>query len=135
MVLGQPSFLVSTANNGGISAISMSTPSGISVSGTKLYVVDQSNNRVLIWNTIPTVNQTAANLVLGQTTFTTNATGITSSAFNLPAQVVTNGSVVAVADRSNNRVLIWNTIPTTNGQVANVVLGQTLFTTNTVNTG
>ena len=113
----------------------MSTPSGISVSGSKLYVVDQANNRVLIWNTIPTLNQTAANLVLGQTTFTTNATGITSSAFNLPAQVVTNGSVVAVADRSNNRVLIWNTIPTTNGQVANVVLGQTLFTTNTVNTG
>ena len=34
-----------------------------------------------------------------------------------------------VADTDNNRVLIWNSIPTTNGANADLVLGQDNFTT------
>ena len=32
-------------------------------------VADSNNNRVLIWNTIPAVNNTTANVVLGQPDF------------------------------------------------------------------
>ena len=106
--------------------------------GTRLFVADTTNNRVLIWNTIPVANQTAANLVLGQTTFTSitaNAPGITSASLSAPSSITSNGTQLAVSDFTNNRVLLWNTIPTVNGQAANVVLGQALFTTVTANSG
>ena len=39
---------------------------------------------------------------------------------------------IYVADRSNNRVLIWNTISPTSNQPANVVLGQESMTASAV---
>ena len=38
--------------------------------------------------------------------------------------VYSDGTHLFVADYDNNRVLIWNNIPTSNGQAANMVLGQ-----------
>ena len=46
-----------------------------------------------------------------------------------PTAVATDGTIVAVADTDNNRVLIWNQFPTTNDQPANLVLGQPDFNT------
>lgn len=40
---------------------------------------------------------------------------------------------MVIGDGYNHRVLIWNTIPTTNGQPADTVLGQSNFTNNTPN--
>ena len=91
-----------------------------------LLVADYHNNRVLIWNSLPTSTQTPADVVVGQPSMTTNASGCTNSTLTLPESIlapVVNGSLI-VADTPNNRVLIWNTIPTTNGAAADMVGGQ-----------
>ena len=41
-----------------------------------------------------------------------------------PTSVTTDGTRLFVSDLGFNRVLIWNTIPTANGQAADVVVGQ-----------
>ncbi|WP_257453288.1 NHL repeat-containing protein [Archangium lipolyticum] len=105
----------------------------------KLVVADSGHNRVLIWNTIPTTNGAPADLVLGQGSFTTctendadgdgtrDATPSASTMW-LPTGVWTDGTRLVVADYVNNRVLLWNSFPTRNGQPADVVLGQQDFT-------
>jgi hypothetical protein len=95
--------------------------------GTKLIVSDDRNNRVLIWNSIPTTSAQPADVVLGQPDFTSSAHGNSASAFESPSGVWTDGTRLIVADRYNNRVLIWSTFPTTNGAPADVVLGTTGF--------
>ena len=95
----------------------------IARAGTKLVVSDSTNNRVLIWNSIPTTSGQSADLVLGQTSFTTKVSGNGASSLSGPRGVWTDGTKLIVADRFNNRVLIWNTFPTANGAAANVVLG------------
>jgi hypothetical protein len=137
LVLGQPDFTSATAR---CDASSLSFPEGLLVGGGKLVVADTENNRVLIWNSIPTANGAPADLVLGQPSFTTctsndtngdgTSEGIpTASTLSLPGGVWTDGTRLLVADTSNYRVLLWNTFPTTNGQPADVVLGQPDFNT------
>lgn len=46
---------------------------------------------------------------------------------SLPSAAWSDGTRLVVADTLNNRVLIWNTFPTSNGQNADVVLGQADF--------
>ena len=53
----------------------------------------------------------------------------TQNGMNLPLAVASDGVHVAVADTANNRVLIWNKIPTTTNQNADIVLGQPDFVT------
>ncbi|PIZ10944.1 hypothetical protein COY54_00935 [Candidatus Falkowbacteria bacterium CG_4_10_14_0_8_um_filter_41_36] len=138
VVLGQPNMTSSTANNGGLSASSLSEPRAIDVSGGKLLVADRSNNRVLIWNTIPTTDNQAADVVLGQpnmTSSTANNGGITAHSLYQPNGVAVVNGKLYISDSGNNRVLIFNTIPTTNQQDADLVLGQPNMTSNTANNG
>lgn len=102
----------------------------ISSDGSKLVVADTGNNRVLIWNTLPTATGTAPNVVVGQANFTTSDFSGTPTASNLraPTDAIIIGSKLLVADKGNNRVLVWNTVPTTNGAPADYVLGQTSLT-------
>jgi len=138
VVLGQTNMTSGTLNSGGISASSLYYPYGCSTDGTRMYVADSYNNRVLIWNTIPTVNKTNANVVLGQPNFTSNTAnngGRSASTMSFPMQVHSSGTKLMVSDQTNNRVLIWNTIPSANGQAASVVLGQPNMTSGTTNNG
>jgi sugar lactone lactonase YvrE len=136
--LGQPSLANNSVNYGGISATSLNNPQGVTGCGTKLIVTDYDNNRVLVWNTIPTTNGQAADLVLGQpnmsSTLSRNS-GPTNSSLSYPGRVHSDGTRLFVADANNNRVLVWNTIPTTNGQAASFALGQPNTTSNTFNNG
>jgi hypothetical protein len=128
LVLGQPNLTSSTANNGGISARTMNTPSQVTSDGTHLVVVDNVNNRVLIWNTFPTTNQQAADVVVGQSSFSASSSTCDSVHMNLPFGVALYNGKLLVAngatDTTPNRVMIWNTIPTSNGVPADLVLGQ-----------
>src|ERR1700690_2661797 len=88
VVIGQPDFVSSGANqNGNAAANTLSTPGMISSDGIHLFVVDEANNRVLIWNSIPTQNNQPADVVLGQSDFvsaTANNGGISSSSLSDP---------------------------------------------------
>ena len=67
--------------------------------------------------------------VLGQPNFVSTASGLSATTMYTPTAVATNGTILAVADTDNNRVLIWTSIPTSIDAPANVVLGQPDFVT------
>ncbi len=131
LVLGQDDFtsagtaLIPTATR-------MRAPQGVWIQGSRLFVADSLFHRILIWNTIPTSNNQAPDLVLGQPDFTTTRPSnlldddIPVSASNLlnPVGVSSDGTRLIVSDLGHNRVLIWNQIPTSNNQPADVVVGQ-----------
>ncbi len=128
IVVGQPNF---TTNNSTASQTIASGANSSSVSSKGILAVGSYySNRVLLWNSIPTSNGMAANVVVGQTNFTSTTTGTTNSKLNHPYNVAfsPDGNKLLIADAGNNRILIWNTIPTTNGVPADVVIGQTNFT-------
>jgi hypothetical protein len=133
VVLGQPDFVSSGLPSGNApTAKSMRGPQGVWIQNGKLYVADTQNNRVLIYNQIPTSNGAAADVVLGEPNFTTaiqpNLAAQTTSATagNLlnPVAVSSDGTHLFVTDLGYNRVLIWNSIPTTNAAPADVEIGQ-----------
>ena len=96
-------------------------PTGLSTDGTRLVMADTFNNRVLVWNRAPTGNQ-APDLVLGQSNFTSNEPGTSLGGMNWPVSTSTDGTRLVITDTYNNRILIWTTFPTRNGQPADIVL-------------
>ena len=56
---------------GSVNNQSMSAQESVSGDGTRFFVADTANNRVLIWNSIPSTTNQAANIVLGQANMTT----------------------------------------------------------------
>lgn len=96
-------------------------PGRIASDGKRLLLADRNNNRVLIWNTLPT-NNTPPDIVLGQPDFTQNNPGTGLHQFNWPSSVAVANSKVVVADTENDRILIWNSFPTRNAQPADLVL-------------
>jgi hypothetical protein len=136
LVLGQNSFTTCTENDdnqdtvadGAPTARTLYEPSDVWTDGTKLIVADDGNNRVLIWNSFPTSNFDPADVVVGQTSMTTNTSGASASQFGDPYFLTSNGQQLFVADWSNSRVLVFDGIPTSNGAAATTVLGQADFT-------
>ncbi|PTL81227.1 NHL repeat-containing protein [Vitiosangium sp. GDMCC 1.1324] len=134
-VLGQPGFDTTAF---GCARTSLAFPEDVFIGRGKLLVADSGNNRVLVWNTLPTTNGAPPDLVLGQRDFTSctendaddndtrDSTPGATTLWN-PTGVWTDGTRLVVADSYNNRVLIWNSFPTTHGQPADVVLGQPDF--------
>lgn len=123
VVLGQPDFY---SFDPALGAQGMTFPSGVWTDGERIVVLDAYNHRVLVWNTWPTEDGQAADLVLGQPDFTTGSSGPpTASSLSGPlGGVWVHLDQLFVADTENRRVLVWNTWPTENGQAADVVLGQ-----------
>ena len=130
IAVGQPDL---TSNLARTRADGMINPMGICVAGNKLLVADTGNRRVLIWNTMPAVHGSGADLVLGQPDFTSSDEALTATGMKSPTSVWSDGTKVVVCDSWHHRVLIWNTWPTRNGQPADLVLGQPDMTSTTTN--
>lgn len=151
LVLGQPNFtsggqfnLVDTALVTGASI--MASPTSVTSDGTHLFVADLGFNRVLIWNQIPTQNQQPADVEVGQLDMAHSiandaselcaSSGTDSSGnltypntclttLNFPRFALGDGNGrLFIADGGNDRVMVYNTIPTTQGASADAVLGQ-----------
>ncbi len=106
-------------NSGG--PLSFNHPNGLASNGTNLLMCDRFNNRVLIWNTAPKVWNSPPDLVLGQANFISNNPGTGKNNLNWPGNVSVSASGrVAVTDTENDRILVWNTFPKTNGQAADI---------------
>ncbi|MEM6263340.1 MAG: hypothetical protein AAGI38_12585 [Bacteroidota bacterium] len=114
-------------------------PRGISVAGNRLIVADTGRNRVFIWHTYPEAEHQEPDVVLGQAdragTGRNQGTGASASSLQYPSGIWSDGERLIVADAWNHRVLIWHQFPKTNGQPADVVLGQKNFTDNQPNLG
>ena len=132
VVVGQPNFTSTSLPGNTPNAKSMRGPQGVWIQNGRLYVADTQNNRVLIFNHIPTGNGVAADVVLGQPDFTTfvepdltqQKNNVTASQLLNPVAVSSDGVHVFVTDLGYNRVVIWNSIPTANGVAADVAIGQ-----------
>ena len=132
VVLGQANFTAFQSPQP-VNANSLRGPQGVWIQNGKVFVADTQNHRVLIWNSIPTQNNQPADVVLGQSNLTsafaptvsagTNPLTTASRLLN-PVAVTSDGTHLFVADLGYNRVLIWNSIPTSNAQPADVVIGQ-----------
>lgn len=114
VVIGQDDY-VSTGS--GTAKNQMGNPLGISTDGTSLVILDNGNDRILIYNTIPTTDGVAADVEVG-------GYGQGLNQLNNPVGVFYGSGKLFVADRGNDRVLIWNSLPTVDNQNADVVLGQ-----------
>lgn len=125
-VLGQADFYAKTSGSG---PQGMDRPNGACVAGGKLFVSDTMNNRVLVWNGVPTANTVPADYALGQPDLVSNADATTATGLRFPTDLWSDGTRLAVCDAGHARVLIWNTLPTTNGAAADVVVGQPDFVT------
>jgi hypothetical protein len=127
VVLGQPSFAERTA--GTTSATTLNCPQAVASDGTRLAVSDSCNSRVLIWNKIPTTDGAPADVVVGQATMSDAVFGlVTASSLNIPDGLTLRHGKLYVTDTQNNRVLVWDTIPTTDGAAASRVIGQASMT-------
>ncbi len=89
---------------------------------TRLYVSDTGDDRVLIYNTIPSSNAAAADAVLGQPNFTSDI--VSSQTISITSTLIDNtgavdvvpsplglawdGTNLYVADPTNRRVLLFN---------------------------
>lgn len=121
VVVGQPDFYTNTPSSG---PQGLNYPHDMLVAGGMLFVSDQLNNRVLVWNPVPTTNHAPASFALGQSDLVGNVAASGASGMNGPGRLWSDGTRLAVCDVGNTRVLIWNTLPTTTGAPADLVLGQ-----------
>ena len=137
--LGQLGMDERDANRGDFENVqqdTMSFPTGVfyDVENDKVFVVDQGNNRVLIWNSLPRDSGQPADVVIGQKDFVSRSPNMgkgegraSQESMYFPNDVVAGKTGFFVSDTGNNRVLYWKEIPTENGQPADMVFGQANF--------
>jgi len=131
-VMGQPDF--TTSGDQGVSSSTMSI-FGIASDDSKLFLSDYINNRILIFNTIPNSDNPEADIVVGQTDMTSNSSSCSQTTMNLPFDVAASKNKMVVSDYGNNRILVYNSIPTSNNTAADFVLGQPDFDQGSINAG
>lgn len=145
LVIGQPDFYRNVINypSGDGTAPNSSglyQPTSLTVdSAGNLYVTDSGNDRVLRFPAPYASKKTAleeADLVLGQSSFTSSISDATAVTMDTPVGVAlsadgfnaakTDAGWLAVVDAAQNRVLLFKK-PFVSGMSANVVLGQPNF--------
>jgi hypothetical protein len=134
-VVGQEKFYRSLP---GLSDSRLNLPESLCVADNRLIVADSGNNRVLIWNSIPSTDGAPADIVLGQEGFesSTILEPPSAASLNFPTALWSDGSILVVLDAGNNRILVWNSLPTLlSGDDADVVIGQKDFISNEPNMG
>lgn len=136
LVLGQPDMISRNENGGGTpSASSMRWCHDITVWGENLVVTDAGNNRVMIWQGIPTENNAPCAVVLGQKTFDSVEInqGVyfpSANSLSMPYGVAAAGEWLFVADTANSRILGWRkpqSILSLQGAESHILAGQINF--------
>lgn len=81
-------------------------PQGVSVDGEHLFVGDTAWSRVFIWNEIPTNNETAPDIVLGQENFEDTFPHTTRDGLFIPGAISFDGSYLWVGEfKFSNRLV------------------------------
>jgi hypothetical protein len=133
IVLGQADFSGAESNRGGADATASTLfwPYGVFWDGDRLWVADTGNRRVLMWQGLPERNGQPADLVLGHDSFLLrdeNGGGSpTASSMRWPHAIVLWQGRLCVADAGNNRIMVWQALPTQNNVPCDIMLGQRDF--------
>ena len=102
-------------------------PGAVATNGQYLVLADTTNNRVVIWSSLPTVRDQIPDVVLGQKDLLSSDGRVGINGFMSPIAVQIVGDRLFVADYSGHRVLLWEKIPKENGAPADHVIGQPTF--------
>jgi sugar lactone lactonase YvrE len=136
-VIGQADSNGNSQNGGGpIGPTGLDAPHGVWADPATVLVADTQNNRVLVFDRATSMSSAVA--VVGQSSMTTNTPnvgGVSASSLLGPSDVCSDGTRVAVVDTGNSRVLVWNSLPTQNGQPADAILAQPVASTGSPNLG
>ncbi len=128
-VLGQTTFTASTAAT---TQVGMNVPTGVSYdsTGSRLFVAQNTANRVTVYDVAAITDGENAVSVLGQATFLTSTALVTQSGMSQPFDVTLSGSTVQtlfVSQGTANRVTTYDVTAITDGENAVHVLGQASF--------
>lgn len=144
-VIGQADYTSNSANRSGTpDSNTLNSPTGLFIdSNGNLFVADTGNNRVLVYFSVSSIAEFGgqADLVLGQSSFTTDTATVSSTGMNRPLYVCVLRTLTTthlwVSDSQNKRVIRFdNPYSLNNGDPATAVLGQPhLATGGTVPTG
>ena len=142
-VLGQADFVSNPVNGStGLPGLNtLASPFAITGDAAGFFVADFGNNRILIYNSVPTNSNASAATIWGQPNAGVSQAnqGLgapTSLTLSSPQGVCTNGSQFFISDTGNNRILVFNSVPTSPSTQPNFVLGQGgSFTTSSTGTG
>ncbi len=129
LVLGQADFSGGAANRGGpVDASTMYWCSGVAFSEQGLLVADTGNRRVLLWDRIPAANGAPADCVFGQADFTSRdengGRACAAGGMRWPHDIALCAGRLVVADAGDNRLMVWNAVPTRSGTSCDFVIGQ-----------
>ncbi len=108
----------------------------------RLIVCDSGNHRVLIWSRIPQVDQTPADIVLGQPDFFSEGPRAAVQAgpspecgLHLPTGLIIAEGKLLVADAWHHRLLVWNEVPRRSHQPPDYCIGQSSLAEHLPNRG
>lgn len=133
LVLGQADFCSGDGNRGSDSPTERSLfwCYGVHWDGSRLWVADTGNRRVLMWDGMPSASGQRADLVLGQDSFVArdeNGGGDPdASSMRWPHAITIWRGRLCVTDAGNNRVMIWSELPTRDDQPCDIIIGQKDF--------
>ncbi|MGB3758077.1 MAG: hypothetical protein WBA07_17130 [Rivularia sp. (in: cyanobacteria)] len=133
LVLGQADFNSNQPNRGNSTAAAntLNWCYGVFYYQGKLFVADTGNRRLLIWHQLPEENGQPADVVLGQPDMESrdeNGGGsANASSMRWCHDITVWDNNLVVTDAGNNRVMIWQGIPTENNAPCRVVTGQESF--------
>ncbi|WP_301150122.1 NHL repeat-containing protein [Mycobacterium simiae] len=133
VVLGQPSAAHREENRGGSAGpASFRWPHDIAGHDDLLLIADAGNHRILGWSPPPDDDR-PADVLIGQPDFGSSQEWPygphTGDRFRFPYALGLAGDRLAVADTANNRILLWDSLPT-HGRPADHVLAQPHFGAN-----
>ncbi len=132
-----PPLLAHTRIFSGAEDSPLLAPRGVFLKDNRLFVADTAQNRLFIWHSLPQDVHQDPDVVLGQPakadTGRNAGGGISASTLFYPSGIWSDGKCLIVADAWNHRVLIWHSLPTVDGQPADVVIGQPDFHKNDPN--
>lgn len=129
VVLGQPSATSEGPAAGGRGPENgFHLPTGILVIDEQLVIADAWHHRILVWETVPTVDDTPPDWVIGQPDLSrvepNRGAEPDLTSFYWPFGIAFIEGRFYIADTGNRRVLVWNDGLPLRGQPADLVLGQ-----------
>ncbi|TBW49375.1 hypothetical protein EZI54_19820 [Marinobacter halodurans] len=124
-VVGQGDFMT---GSGGTTDSSIEGPQRLLAYNGHYYLLEYANNRILIFDSAPYAAPRAASAVLGQADFTSSSSDCSAQGLYAPEDMTIADGKLLVADGANNRILVWNSVPTATGTEPDLVLGQADFT-------
>ncbi|MGI8962562.1 MAG: hypothetical protein ACR2IV_22955 [Bryobacteraceae bacterium] len=109
-----PDVVLGQSDSSSVRGSTLVEPISVTFDGKRLFVGDAALRRVLIWNSLPTVNNQPADAVLGQQNFASIETSEVPGADRIhrPTALLSDGANLFVADSVDRRILVFTAADT-----------------------